>query len=154
MSEALIKAANDAIAFLQMDRFCDAYGTPELREKKFALVRELHSALAAAQQFAPSLIDPEKQGLNQTQAEPVAWMSWTAQYGHGYWESRRDADLHSDPDYQPVPLYTHPPRPAVQLTADEVKIAIGNLGLGTVREMQAARAVEAAVLRKNNLEVE
>ena len=50
--------------------------------------------------------------LDAEPAQPVAWRSWTGQCGYGYWESQTDADLHSDPDYRPVPLYTAPPAPA------------------------------------------
>lgn len=74
-------------------------------------VESVRSALA---EFDASLTDPALASVHQTAepAQPVAWRSWTGQCGYGYWESQTDADLHSDPDYRPVPLYTAPPAPA------------------------------------------
>lgn len=56
--------------------------------------------------FADRVAARERATLAAEPAQPVAWRSWTGQCGYGYWESQTDADLHSDPDYRPVPLYT------------------------------------------------
>lgn len=92
-------------------------------------------------------------------AQPVAWRSWTGQCGYGYWESQTDADLHSDPDYRPVPLYAAPPAPAApaRLTDEYfVKIAFPYLDGALMEEiemdgyalLEILRAVEAEVLRR------
>lgn len=84
-------------------------------------------------------------------AQPVAWRSWTGQCGYGYWESQTDADLHSDPDYRPVPLYTAPQPPAyVPRLSDE---EITTLFLPDAVRLPTgwrdfARAVEAEVRRR------
>ena len=62
--------------------------------------------------FADRVAARERAALAAEPAQPVAWRSWTGQCGYGYWESQTDADMHSDPDYRPVPLYTAPPAPA------------------------------------------
>ena len=83
-------------------------------------------------------------------AQPVAWRSWTGQCGYGYWESQTDADLHSDPDYRPVPLYTAPPAPAdvPRLKASEIhELLIDERGVERFG-VELARAVEAEVRRR------
>ena len=86
----LREAATRALAVVQDTLLERAIDTKRLT----AVGRDLEAAIAA---------EP---------AQPVAWRSWTGQCGYGYWESQTDADLHSDPDYRPVPLYTAPPAPA------------------------------------------
>lgn len=86
----LREAAQAALAVVQDTLLERAIDTKRLS----AIGRDLEAAIAA---------EP---------AQPVAWRSWTGQCGYGYWESQTDADLHSDPDYRPVPLYTAPPAPA------------------------------------------
>ena len=86
-------------------------------------------------------------------AQPVAWRSWTGQCGYGYWESQTDADLHSDPDYRPVPLYTAPPAPAdVPRLSDEDKDELAGAYLNASpakRHLGALiEAVEAEVRRR------
>ena len=80
----LRKAAQAALALVNDTLLERAIDTKRLS----AIGRDLEAAIAA---------EP---------AQPVAWRSWTGQCGYGYWESQTDADLHSDPDYRPVPLYT------------------------------------------------
>lgn len=122
------------------------------------VVRLVNIAAAQQAEFAPSLMDPTKCREDQTQAsEPVAWMSWTAQHGYGYWENHRDADLHSDPDYTPVALYAAPPAPAApaRLTDED----FGVFWLASTSDVDVSksfaalalhygRAVEAEVLRR------
>ena len=110
---------------------------------------------AALAEFDASLTDPALASVHQTAepAQPVAWRSWTGQCGYGYWESQTDADLHSDPDYRPVPLYTAPPAPAdVPRLSDEDKDELAGAYLNASpakRHLGALiEAVEAEVRRR------
>lgn len=35
-------------------------------------------------------------------AELKIWQSWNTQSGYGYWDTREEAELNSDEDYDPV----------------------------------------------------
>lgn len=134
---------SDLIRALQRSRGCitGLLARTPVRDVTETLA-EIDFALAAAQQAEPT-------------SEPVAWANPgdLINDGHGH----ALTVLSSEPGtVNYVPLYTHPPRPAVRLTEEE----IGRIALGAgcnpewddgMLVCDIARAVESAVLQKNGI---
>lgn len=79
-------------------------------------------------------------------AEPVAWMVPGV--------TTTDSALAEANGRYAIPLFLHPPRPAVRLDNEEIAAELAQLkGDILLRLLPFVRAIEAAVLRKNGLEV-
>lgn len=84
--------------------------------------------------------------------EPVAWMMVNNEHD-------LDRSLHFEPQnwhitWEEVPLYLHPPRPAVRLSKDELEAVLSDWMLnGGKSSREIYENVQTAVLRKNGLEV-
>ena len=119
----------------------------ELLQKALNALLELDS-----DRTRKSLIDTIDSRLAEPEeaVEPVAWMMVNNEHD-------LDRSLHFEPQnwhitWEEVPLYLHPPRPAVRLSKDELEAVLSDWMLnGGKSSREIYENVQTAVLRKNGL---